>query len=217
MEALEPVCRTVVVTGASAGMKRACAVAFAARGDRLALIARGRPGLEGAVREAEEARAAKVVAIEADVADPQAVEAATARVEAELGLIEVWVNDAFASVFAPFAEITPKEFLRITEATYLGSVYATRAALERMLPRNRGVIVQVGSADSSGGFGAHGRFDERARTHSRQQQTAHALGTLADAVRRASGRVSAGLPGPGDGFFSRMRGARAPQSSDRRV
>ncbi|GAA2276324.1 MULTISPECIES: SDR family oxidoreductase [Kitasatospora] len=138
--------RTVVVTGASGGIGRASAAAFAARGDRLALIARGRGGLEAAVRQAEQAGAAKVVAITTDVADPDAVEAAAQRAEDELGPIDVWVNDAFASVFAPFTEITPEEFRRVTEVSYLGYVYATRAALKRMLPRDRGVIVQVGSA-----------------------------------------------------------------------
>ncbi|MDK9495586.1 SDR family oxidoreductase [Streptomyces katrae] len=138
--------RTVVVTGASAGIGRACALAFAARGDRLALIARGRAGLRAAGREAELAGAAKVITLEADVSDPEAVEAAAGRAEAELGPVDVWVNDAFASVFAPFTEITPEEFRRVTEVTYLGYVYATRAALSRMLPRDRGTVVQVGSA-----------------------------------------------------------------------
>ncbi|MFB7908294.1 SDR family oxidoreductase [Kitasatospora sp. NPDC056076] len=146
MKPVESSGRTVVITGASAGIGRACAVAFAARGDRLALIARGRAGLAGAVREAEEAGADVVVAIEADVSDPRAVEAAAERAEAALGPIDVWVNDAFASVFAPFTEITPEEFRRVTEVTYLGYVYATRAALAMMLPRGHGVVVQVGSA-----------------------------------------------------------------------
>ncbi|WP_084729509.1 SDR family oxidoreductase [Streptacidiphilus neutrinimicus] len=138
--------RTVVITGASGGIGRACAAGFALRGDRVALIARGRAGLDGAAREAEQAGAAKVIAIEADVADPDAVEAAAQRVEDELGPIDVWVNDAFTSVFAPFSEITPEEFRRVTEVTYLGYVYATAAALRRMLPRDAGVVVQVGSA-----------------------------------------------------------------------
>ncbi|MBD0694171.1 short-chain dehydrogenase [Streptomyces sp. CBMA123] len=136
----------MVVTGASGGIGRASALAFAARGDRLALIARGRAGLQGAVREAEQAGAEKVLAIETDVADPEAIAAAAQRVEDEFGPIDVWVNDAFASVFAPFTEITPQEFRRVTEVSYLGYVYATRAALARMLPRNRGVLVHVGSA-----------------------------------------------------------------------
>ncbi|MFD4656849.1 SDR family oxidoreductase [Kitasatospora sp. NPDC058444] len=355
---METACRTIVITGASGGIGRATAEAFAARGDRLALIARGRAGLEAAVREAERVGAAKVIAIEADVADAHAVEAAAERAEEELGPVDVWVNDAFASVFAPFTEVSPEEFRRVTEVAYLGYVYATRAALARMLPRDAGVIVQVGSAiayrgiplqsaysgakhaiqgfnealrcellasgtrvrttmvqmpavntpqfdwvrsrlprraqpvppiyqpevaaravlfaadhpgkreywvggstvatlvanavvpglldrylartgfdsqqedrrrratdpdnlfepvDARRDFGAHGRFDGRARDRSRQQQVAHALGALADALGRAAGRVQAGLPGAGSGFLSRMRGARTPQSSDRSV
>lgn len=136
----------MVVTGASGGIGRASALAFAARGDRLALIARGRAGLQAAVREAEHAGAAKAIAVEADVADPEAIEAAAQRIEEELGPIDVWVNDAFASVFAPFTEISLEEFRRVTEVSYLGYVYATRAALARMLPRDAGVIVHVGSA-----------------------------------------------------------------------
>ncbi|MFC0597391.1 SDR family oxidoreductase [Streptomyces palmae] len=334
----DPDVRTVVVTGASGGIGRACAVAFAARGDRLALVARGRAGLDGAVREAEQAGAAQVIAIEADVADPRAVEAAAQRAEEDLGPIDVWVNDAFTSVFAPFMEITPEEFRRVTEVTYLGYVYATQAALRRMLPRDAGVVVQVGSAiayrgiplqsaysgakhaiqgwhealrcellaggtrvrttmvqmpavntpqfdwvrsrlprraqplppiyqpeiaaravlyaadhpgrreywvgtstvatlvanaiapglldrylartgfdsqqteeprpggepddlfdaaDSARDFGSHGRFDDRARSRSRQQQVAHRLGTVAHGVRRAAGRARARLPRPG--------------------
>lgn len=345
--------RTVVVTGASGGIGRACAVVFAARGDRLALIARGRTGLYGAVHEAEQAGAAKVIAIETDVVDPQAVEAAAQRAEDELGPIDVWVNAAFASVFAPFTEIEPEEFRRVTEVSYLGYVYATGAALRRMLPRDAGVIVQVGSAiayrgiplqsaysgakhaiqgfnealrceplasgtrvrttmvqmpavntpqfdwvrsrlprraqpvppiyqpevaaravlfaadhpgrreywvgastvatlianaivpglldrylartgfdsqqtderrrtgdpdnlfdpvDSWQDFGAHGRFDDRARNRSLQQQAAHALGALAEVARRTPGRMRTGLPGLPAGFVSRVRGTRVPQS-----
>ncbi|GAA2746664.1 SDR family oxidoreductase [Kitasatospora cinereorecta] len=140
------VTRTVVVTGASAGIGRAAALAFAARGDRLALIARGHAGLAAAAREAEDAGAAKVVTFEVDVSDPDAVEATATRVEDELGPIDVWVNDAFTSVFARFTEISPTEFRRVTEVSYLGFVYGTGAALRRMLPRDRGVVVQVGSA-----------------------------------------------------------------------
>ncbi|MFJ7280186.1 SDR family oxidoreductase [Kitasatospora sp. NPDC098663] len=343
--------RTVVITGASSGIGRACALAFAARGDRLALIARGRAGLHGAVREAQRAGAGKVIAIETDTADPDAVEVAAQRVEEELGPIDVWVNDAFASVFAPFTEITSEEFRRVTEVSYLGYVYATAAALRRMLPRDAGVIVQVGSAiayrgiplqsaysgakhaiqgwhealrcellasgtrvrttmvqmpavntpqfdwvrsrlpqraqpvppiyqpevaaravlyaadhpgrreywvgastvatlvanaiapalldrylartglasqqtgerrrgsdpdnlfhpvDSRQDFGAHGRFDDRARARSLQQLTAHRLGALAHSAWRSAGRVRAGLPGARAGFVSRMRGRRAP-------
>ncbi|MFE6746443.1 SDR family oxidoreductase [Kitasatospora purpeofusca] len=358
MDDLDTAPRTVVITGASGGIGRACVSAFAARGDRLALIARGPAGLQAAVREAEQAGAAEAIAIEADVADAKALQEAAARAEDELGPIDVWVNDAFASVFAPFTEITPEEFRRVTEVSYLGYVYATRAALDRMLPRNAGVIVQVGSAiayrgiplqsaysgakhaiqgfnealrcellasgtnvrttmvqmpavntpqfdwvrsrlperaqpvppiyqpevaaravlfaadhpgrreywvgastvatllanaiapglldrylartgfdsqqdgrrrragdpdnlftpaDSWRDFGAHGRFDDRARERSRQQQLAHALGALTCSVRRGAARVARGLPAAGAGCLSRMRGTRAPHPHDRRV
>ncbi|WP_327064336.1 SDR family oxidoreductase [Kitasatospora sp. NBC_01302] len=358
MDDRETTPRTVVITGASGGIGRACAVAFAARGDRLALIARGRAGLEGAVHEAERAGAAKVIAIETDVADAQAVEAAAEQAEAQLGPIDVWVNDAFASVFAPFTEIAPEEFRRVTEAAYLGYVYGTRAALKRMLPRDAGVIVQVGSAiayrgiplqsaysgakhaiqgfnealrcellasgtgvrttmvqmpavntpqfdrvrsrlperaqpvppiyqpevaaravlhaagrprrreywvgastvatlvanaivpglldrylartgfdsqqdghrrrvgepddlfepvDAGKDFGAHGRFDDRAHARSLQQQAAHAPAAVAAGLRRAAGRVGAGLPAAATGFLTRMRGRGALLSSERRA
>ncbi|RKE17486.1 SDR family oxidoreductase [Streptomyces sp. TLI_171] len=143
MATTEP--RTVVITGASAGVGRATARAFAARGDRLALLARGRAGLDAAVAEARQA-GARAIALTVDLADPDAVERAAETVERELGPIDVWINSALASVFAPFTEITPTEFRRVTEVSYLGYVYATRAALRRMLPRNSGCVVQVGSA-----------------------------------------------------------------------
>lgn len=137
--------RTVVVTGASAGVGRATARAFAARGDRLALLARGRAGLDAALAEARQA-GVRAVAVPVDLADPEAVERAAETVERELGPIDVWVNAALSSVFAPFTEITPAEFRRVTEVSYLGYVYATRTALRRMLPRDHGCVVQVGSA-----------------------------------------------------------------------
>ncbi|HEX2050114.1 MAG TPA: SDR family oxidoreductase [Actinomycetota bacterium] len=137
--------RVVVVTGASAGVGRAAARAFAARGDAVALLARGADGLEGAAREIRE-RGGRAVALRVDVADADAVEDAAARVERELGPIDVWVNDAMVSVFAPFDAISPHEFRRVTEVTYLGYVHGTMAALRRMKERDRGVIVQVGSA-----------------------------------------------------------------------
>ncbi|MGA5820317.1 SDR family oxidoreductase [Kitasatospora sp. NPDC094028] len=137
--------RTVVITGATAGVGRACARAFATRGNRLVLVARGTAGLRAAAAEAR-AAGSPVRTIAADVADPQACEAVAERAEAEFGPIDVWVNDAFVSVFAPFTEISAEEFRRVTEVTYLGYVNATRAALRRMLPRDRGTIVQVGSA-----------------------------------------------------------------------
>ncbi len=137
--------QVVAVTGASAGVGRAVVRAFAARGADVGLIARGRDGLEGAKREVEEAGGRAVIA-QADVADPDAVEAAAALIESELGPIDVWVNDAMTTVFAPVKDIEDREFRRVTEVTYLGTVYGTKAALRRMLPRDRGAIVQVGSA-----------------------------------------------------------------------
>jgi NAD(P)-dependent dehydrogenase (short-subunit alcohol dehydrogenase family) len=137
--------QVVVVTGSSGGIGRATARAFAARGAKVALLARGEKGLEGA---AEEVRAAGGTALplSVDVSRFEDVQQAARRVEEELGPIDVWVNVAFTSVFAPFTQIEPEEFKRVTEVTYLGYVYATRAALDLMLPRDRGTIVQVGSA-----------------------------------------------------------------------
>jgi NAD(P)-dependent dehydrogenase (short-subunit alcohol dehydrogenase family) len=131
----------VVVTGASGGVGRAVARRFGARGDRVALLARGEKGLDAAAGEIPDA-----LPIPTDVAHFDQVEAAAAKVESELGPIDIWVNTAFSSVFAPFDEITPDEFRRVTEVSYLGYVYGTRAALTRMKPRDRGTIVQVGSA-----------------------------------------------------------------------
>jgi NAD(P)-dependent dehydrogenase (short-subunit alcohol dehydrogenase family) len=135
----------VVITGASAGVGRATVRAFAKRGAHIGLIARGRDGLEGAHREVE-AMGGKALVLPTDVADADQVEAATTAVEAQLGPIDIWVNNAMVSVFSPVKEMTPEEFRRVTEVTYLGYVYGTLAALKRMLPRDRGVIVQVGSA-----------------------------------------------------------------------
>jgi NAD(P)-dependent dehydrogenase (short-subunit alcohol dehydrogenase family) len=134
-----------VVTGASGGIGRAVARRLAARGDAVALLARGADGLAGA---AEDVRAAGglPLPIEVDVSDFAAVDEAADRVEKELGPIDLWVNNAFSSVFARFTDIGMDEFQRTTEVSYLGYVYGTRAALTRMLPRDRGVIVQVGSA-----------------------------------------------------------------------
>jgi NAD(P)-dependent dehydrogenase (short-subunit alcohol dehydrogenase family) len=137
--------RVVVVTGASAGVGRAAVRAFAREGARLGLLARDHVGLEAARREAG-AAGGRAVAIPTDVADPNAVEEAADVVERELGPIDVWVNDAMTSVFAPFMDMTDDEFRRVTEVTYLGFVHGTRTALRRMRPRDRGVIVQVGSA-----------------------------------------------------------------------
>jgi NAD(P)-dependent dehydrogenase (short-subunit alcohol dehydrogenase family) len=137
--------QTVVVTGASGGVGRATARAFAARGDRVALLARGEEGLDGAAEDVRRAGGTPLP-IPVDVSDADAVAAAAERIEAELGPIDVWVNVAFSSVFAPFEEIEPAEYRRATEVSYLGYVYATRAALRYMKPRDRGAIVQVGSA-----------------------------------------------------------------------
>ncbi len=137
--------QTVVVTGASAGVGRAVARAFGARGANVALLARGEDGLDGAAKDVEVA-GGTALAIPVDVADAAAVDAAAGQVVARFGALDVWVNNAFSSVFAPFWQIAPAEFRRTTEVTYLGYVYGTRAALDRMLPRNSGAIVQVGSA-----------------------------------------------------------------------
>jgi NAD(P)-dependent dehydrogenase (short-subunit alcohol dehydrogenase family) len=137
--------QTVVVTGASGGIGRATARALGARGDRLGLLARGEVGLAAAVRDVE-AAGGRAVAVPVDMADADAVEAAADRVEAELGPVDVWVNVAFTSVFARFEDIEPEEFRRVTDVTYHGYVNGTRAALRLMRPRDRGVIVQVGSA-----------------------------------------------------------------------
>jgi NAD(P)-dependent dehydrogenase (short-subunit alcohol dehydrogenase family) len=135
----------VVITGSSAGVGRAAAVEFARRGARIALLARGRDSLEAARREVE-AAGGQALAIPTDVADPRQVESAADRVERELGPIDIWVNCAMATVFSPVSSLTPEEFKRVTEVTYLGTVYGTMAALRRMRTRNRGAIVQVGSA-----------------------------------------------------------------------
>jgi NAD(P)-dependent dehydrogenase (short-subunit alcohol dehydrogenase family) len=137
--------RVVVVTGASGGIGRAVAREFGARGDKVALLARGEEGLAGATKDVETAGGTPL-AIPVDVADWDAVNAAAGRIEAELGPIDIWINNAFTAVFAPFSEIEPAEFKRVTEVSYLGYVYGTRAALNRMMPRDRGAIVQVGSA-----------------------------------------------------------------------
>jgi NAD(P)-dependent dehydrogenase (short-subunit alcohol dehydrogenase family) len=137
--------QTVVVTGASAGIGRATARAFGERGASVGLIARGRAGLDGAVRDVEEA-GGQALAIGADVSDYGQVTDAARQIEEAFGPIDVWINVAFASVFAPFAEMTAEEFRRVTEVSYLGFVYGTMAALDLMRPRSHGTIVQVGSA-----------------------------------------------------------------------
>lgn len=135
----------VVVTGASAGVGRAVAREFGSHGAKVALLARGEEGLEAAKGEIE-AAGGEALPIPTDVADPEQVEAAAERVERELGPIDVWVNDAIAVIFSPFKEIEMGDFKRSTEVCYLGAVYGTKAAMKRMIPRDRGTIVQVGSA-----------------------------------------------------------------------
>lgn len=135
----------VVITGASAGVGRATVREFARRRASIGLIARGTDGLEAAQREVEIA-GGKAIVLPTDVADSAKVEAAAQQVEEQLGPIDIWVNNAMTSVFSPIKEMTAEEFRRVTEVTYLGYVYSTLAALRRMLPRDHGVIVHVGSA-----------------------------------------------------------------------
>lgn len=135
----------MVITGASAGLGRATAREFGRHGAKVALIARGLDGLEAAKREIEFAGGSAMV-LPLDVADAAAMESAAASVEKNFGPIDIWVNSAMASVFSPVKEMKAEEYKRVTEVTYLGVVYGTLAALKRMLPRDRGTIVQVGSA-----------------------------------------------------------------------
>ena len=135
----------VVVTGAGAGLGRAIVQSFARRGASIGLISRGRERLEDAKHEVERL-GGRALILPTDVADAEAVEAAAATVEAELGPIDVWVNNAMTTVFSPVREMTADDFKRVTDVTYLGFVYGTQAALRRMLSRDRGTIVQVGSA-----------------------------------------------------------------------
>lgn len=137
--------RVVVVTGASAGVGRATVRAFAREGARVGLIARDTEGLHVAAREMKELGGLGFAA-PADVADAGQVEAAAARIEQEFGPIDVWVNNAMTTVFGRFADVSPEEYKRATEVTYLGTVYGTMSALRRMLPRDSGRIIQVGSA-----------------------------------------------------------------------
>jgi NAD(P)-dependent dehydrogenase (short-subunit alcohol dehydrogenase family) len=137
--------KVVVITGASAGLGRAVARTFARRGAAVGLLARGQDGLQAARREAV-AAGARALDIAVDVADAAAVEAAADRIERELGPIDVWINNAMVSVFSPVIEMQADEYQRVTDVTYLGAVYGSLAALRRMVPRNRGCIVQVGSA-----------------------------------------------------------------------
>jgi len=137
--------RVVVISGASAGIGRAAARLFAREGAKIGLLARGLDGLEAAKQEVEKLGGSALV-LPTDVANADQVEAAAVNVEQQFGPIEVWVNNAMASVFSPVKQMTAEEFRRVTEVTYLGCVHGTLAALKRMLPRDSGVIVQVGSA-----------------------------------------------------------------------
>jgi len=136
---------TVVVTGASGGVGRAVARIYGERGASVALMARGEKGLTAAARDVEEA-GGRALSLPLDTSDNSAVDAAADRVESELGPIDIWINCAFSSVFAPFDQITAAEFDRATAVSYLGFVNGTRAALRHMKPRGRGVIIEVGSA-----------------------------------------------------------------------
>lgn len=135
----------VVITGASAGIGRATVREFAKAGAHIALIARGKEGLEATAREVEQA-GGRALILPLDVADHHAVEQAADRIEAELGPIDIWINNAFAGIFSKFVDITPDEYRRVTDVTYLGQVWGTRAALRHMRSRNKGSIILVGSA-----------------------------------------------------------------------
>jgi NAD(P)-dependent dehydrogenase (short-subunit alcohol dehydrogenase family) len=137
--------QVVMITGASAGVGRAVARAFAQRGALIGLFARGRAGLEGAARDVEAAGGLALI-LEGDVADPERVDRAADALEETFGQIDIWVNNAMASVFSPVIEMQPAEYKRVAEVTYLGVVHGTLSALRRMKPRDRGVIIQVGSA-----------------------------------------------------------------------
>ncbi len=135
----------VVITGASAGVGRATARAFAAKGAHLGLLARNREALEAA-RDEVQAAGGEALVVPADVSNAAQVEAAADAVEKEFGPVDIWINNAMVSVFSPIKQMLPEEFKRVTEVSYLGYVYGTLAALKRMLTRDRGMIVQVGSA-----------------------------------------------------------------------
>jgi NAD(P)-dependent dehydrogenase (short-subunit alcohol dehydrogenase family) len=135
----------VVITGASSGIGRATARRFAQDGARIALLARGIEGLEGACRDVEKL-GGEALPISTDVADPEQVETAASMIEEHFGPIDIWINNAMVSIMSPVKEMQPEEYQRVTNVTYLGCVHGTLSALKRMSPRNRGIIVQVGSA-----------------------------------------------------------------------
>jgi len=134
-----------VVTGASGGVGRATARLLGARGATVALLARGKAGLDAAASEIE-SRGGKALAIPTDVSQFEQVQTAADRIERELGKIALWINNAMVSMYSPFSRILPEEFKHIVEVTFLGTVYGTQCALKVMVPRDRGVIIQVGSA-----------------------------------------------------------------------
>jgi NAD(P)-dependent dehydrogenase (short-subunit alcohol dehydrogenase family) len=137
--------KVVVVTGSSAGLGRAIAHGFAKRGARIGLIARNPEALEAAKQECE-ALGGQAIVLPLDVSDADAVDAAATRVEEEFGPIDIWVNDAMVSVFSPVKEMDPSDYKRVTDVLYLGFVHGTLSALKRMLPRDKGTIIQIGSA-----------------------------------------------------------------------
>jgi NAD(P)-dependent dehydrogenase (short-subunit alcohol dehydrogenase family) len=137
--------KVVVITGASAGVGRAAAKRFARENHKIALLARGEKGLEAAKEEVESLGGAAIT-IKCDVSDYEQVDRAASEVEEKFGPIDIWINNAMVTVFAPFMEIEPKDYKRVTDVTYLGQVNGTHAALKRMKPRDRGTIIHVGSA-----------------------------------------------------------------------
>lgn len=155
MTELDPV--TVVITGASAGVGRAVARRYAEQGASIALLARGQAGLEAAADEVERL-GGHALALPTDAADPNQVERAADRTEQVLGPIDLWINNAMVTVMAPTWEVAPEEFRRVTEVTYLGTVHGTLAALRRMRPRDRGMILQVGSALAFRGIPAQSAY-----------------------------------------------------------
>ena len=137
--------KVIVIAGASAGVGRATAREFAKYNTKIALLSRGKKALEATAREVE-AAGSEAMVLPVDLADHEAVEQAAQKIQDTWNIIDIWVNNAMLSVFAPFTKVEPEDFKRVTEVTYLGQVYGTRAALKRMVPRNKGEIILVGSA-----------------------------------------------------------------------